>query len=256
MKDESAKVVVNERIARDVFSLRLATSWNDYLPGQFVMLDAPSKDTFLRRPFGIVALDGGVLEICYKVVGRGTKSMMALSEGSPVKVMGPLGSAFQIDDSASTAILVAGGYGVGPMLSLAEKLVDKKINIHFLYGAKSKEDIAYESKLSSMKLDLRLATEDGSLGDKGYATGALESVLKSSPKPMVFSCGPAGLLKAVAKKCDERKIPCQISVEAYMACGIGVCLGCACKDKEGSFIRACREGPVFKTTEIDYEALA
>ncbi len=249
MKETEAQVAYKEIDGEKYFRLGLKTGWNEFVAGQFVMLEVPSGGTLLRRPFGIVKLAGGVLEICIKVVGKGTSAISLLQPGQTVSVLGPLGTGFSVQKEKDTAVLIAGGYGVAPLFALAASLSGQK-KIIFYYGAKRSADLLYLDGLKSLGVELRLATEDGSAGEKGLVTERIEKEMSGFEGAAFFACGPEGLLSAVSKLAARDNVPTQVSLERYMACGIGVCLGCVVKMKDGSYQRACREGPVFDSEVV------
>lgn len=252
VKDIRTKIISNEMAARDIFIMKLVADLETCDPGQFVMLRVPGGEAFLRRPFGIVMSGGGVCEICYKVVGRGTRAMSQLGAGTEMNVMGPCGVGFDVSrlKGGRTAVLVAGGYGIAPLVGLYGRIVKGGCAAKIFYGAKCKSDLVYLNELKKSGADICVATEDGSAGERGLVTDALSKRISDIADPVIFACGPHGLLVSVAKLAREKKIGAQISLESHMACGIGVCLGCACKDKDGNFVRICKEGPVFDASEI------
>ena len=147
---------------------------------------------------------------------------------------------------------MAGGYGVSPLFGLSVKLIENDNDVHIFYGGKSESDLFLLKELGELGVTLHLTTEDGSIGTKGLVTNLLLQKLDGLPSPHIFACGPEGLLKTVAEIGKQRGVPTQVSLEGYMACGIGVCLGCVCKNSAGKFVRTCREGPVFNAEEIQF----
>lgn len=250
MQDIVTTIVANELMVEGVWRLRLAVPWASFDPGQFVMFEMPGGAVFLRRPFGIVALEGGAAEICYKVVGPGTRALSRAQAKSPVRLLGPCGRGFNVSPKIKTAVLVAGGYGIGPLYGLAVRLRASKMPVAVYYGGKDAGHLLYLQGMEKIGAKLFLTTEDGSAGEKGMVTDRLAREIGGIDTPAVFACGPHGLLAATAKLGLVRGIPTQVSMETYMACGIGVCQGCVCKDKDGRYVRTCREGPVFDAKEL------
>jgi dihydroorotate dehydrogenase electron transfer subunit len=252
MKDVSAKIVENEAVADGVNRLRLKGGFENYTPGQFVMISVPDANVFLRRPFSICSLRRGVLEIYFKIVGKATSALAGLGVGAKLNVLGPCGRGFDTSrlSPAHTTVLVAGGYGVAPLFGLACEIRHSKSDIVLFYGAKSSGDLFLVNEFKKLGAKVYVSTEDGSRGEKGLVTKMLEKKLGGIKSPSMFSCGPRGLLSEVAKICKAGKIAGQISAEEYMACGIGVCLGCCLKDAKGEFVRACKDGPVFDVREV------
>jgi dihydroorotate dehydrogenase electron transfer subunit len=249
MKDVLATIKSIATVSQRYRRMKLRVDWDAFTPGQFVMVRVPGDKAFIRRPFGIVGLEGGICEICFKVIGAGTQSLADAKEGDRVSVLGPLGNGFEIAD-AKKHVLVAGGYGIAPIVGLARHLIGEGKECVIGYGAASAEHLLYMDELRSLGCDLRITTEDGSEGMKGLITDALGDVLSGSAA--LYCCGPDGLLKAVAKLGEKNGIRTQVSLDRFMACGIGLCLGCVCETVAGTNVRACREGPVFDASTIKW----
>lgn len=218
------------------------------LPGQFFMLGLPGRlDPLLKRPFGYFRRDENTIEFLYRVRGKMTNIMGGLKEGDEMEILGPLGNRYPELRSRKTALIVAGGIGIVPVYPLIDLLKERAVVI---YGGKSKADLllANDLKEKSVK-ELILATDDGSMGTKGTVLDAIKGVLsKGTGSYTLYSCGPMGMLRALSSLDVEG----YIALEENMACGIGVCLGCAVKTKKG-FQRVCKEGPVFNMKEVVFE---
>jgi len=233
-------------------------------PGQFVMVRPPLvADPLLPRAFSIYRIsqaEGGtpVVEILYKVVGKGTHYLAQMDPGQPLELLGPLGNSFTIP-GAGSAVLVAGGIGVPPIAALAARMgnPDSAVGtLEVFLGGKSSDDILCVKDFEAVGGRVRITTEDGSLGRRGLITDLLApflSLLHASPAT-IFTCGPPGMLSAVAHLAEEHDIPCQTSVEANMACGFGACMGCAIEARSiGSgpaYKLVCKDGPVFDSREL------
>ena len=252
MKDLLTHIALNEPITDDTRRLRFPVDWKSFDPGQFVMVEIPGGDVFLRRPFGVAALEGGEAEVCYKIVGRGTSALSKAPVCTPLRVLGPLGKGFRVLPEVESALLVAGGYGIAPLFGLAVSLRRKGIKVKVFYGGKRAGELLYLDELKASGAQLFLSTEDGSAGFKGLVTDLLENEIKSIEGPAIFACGPHGMLAATARIGIARNIPTQVSMEEYMACGIGVCQGCVCRDRDGGFVRTCSDGPVFDAAAIEF----
>lgn len=225
-------------------------------PGQFVMLGLFEPSEFvLRRPFSIHRLikDQGKttgVEILYKVVGNVTRRFSTSQKGDEMDILGPLGKGFSLlETSGRPVFIVGGGIGVAPMLFLAESLLEKKINpadgLVFL-GGQSAEDILLGDEFKRLGMDLRISTDDGSRGQKGFVTEALEAEILKNPPAIIYACGPPGMLKRVSEISEKYAAPCQVSMETMMACGMGACMGCAASHKtEDRYWHMCLDGPVF-----------
>jgi dihydroorotate dehydrogenase electron transfer subunit len=264
-KVERLKVIHNVKAAPGHFRLGLSWRTPEIEPGQFVMLkagDAPDGcDPLLRRPFGIHkvlgrkragALKGSAIEILYRVVGRGTRMLSGLAPGDTVDLMGPLGRGFMPHAGLKRPVMVAGGMGIAPLYPLAERLKGGLL----LYGARGRNEAALAKDFLTTGCELRIATEDGSAGVRGLATDLLDGAL--TPDDVVYACGPAGMLKRVAGIAAREGARCYVSLERAMACGIGVCLGCAVaksaypRDEERAYGMVCTDGPVFDARDVDW----
>lgn len=251
MHETKARVESIDVISEKYRRMTLQVGWQEWTPGQFVMVHVPCGSIIVRRPFGIVGIEDGVLELCFKLVGPGTNALAHVKVGDDVEVLGPLGRGF--DELKGTAhVLVAGGYGIAPIFGLARKLAAEGRKPVIAYGAKAAADLLYRHELNSLGCDLHFFTEDGSVGEKGMVTDTLASLLASLDEPLLYACGPKGLLQAVAAMGLEGGTPTQVSLDEYMACGIGVCLGCMCEMNDGTRQRACREGPVFNARDVKW----
>ncbi len=254
MKENRSTIRQNVAVSADAWRLRFEVDWEGFDPGQFVMIGIPGDAVFLRRPFGIAGLSDGCAEICYKVVGRGTEALTKAAAGDMLAVTGPCGRGFGLPAPGQHAVLVAGGYGIGPMMGLAERLIARgQRQIRIYYGARTRGDLLYRPELEKIAAEVVLTTDDGSEGTRGLVTAKLQGELGAMTSPSLFACGPEAMLHAVAKLALERRLPAQLSTEAYMACGIGVCNGCVCRGKGGDYLRTCSDGPVFDVNELAWE---
>ncbi|MDK2985409.1 MAG: dihydroorotate dehydrogenase electron transfer subunit [Clostridia bacterium] len=221
--------------------------------GQFVHLKcSETLAPLLRRPFSIHKTDAarGSLSIYYAVVGEGTYLLSKVPINEQLSVLGPLGKGFQLT-KGKNVVVIGGGMGIAPMLFLAEELSKKDNKITILLGARDKEGLLVKDSFARFTNDLQLATDDGSLGHKGTVVELLKESLQDNPT-MLYACGPLPMLKEVKRLSEKEGIPCQLSLEARMACGIGACLGCTCKGKgEKYYPKVCSDGPVFWAEEVD-----
>ena len=211
------------------------------------------KDPLLKRPFCYFRKRGDAIEILYRVVGKMTSIMKRLKPGDEVEVLGPLGNVYPMEAGCDkTPIVIAGGVGIASVYPLVEGLKGRAI---LFYGGRSKKEILLREDLRAAAGKLIVATDDGSLGFKGTAVDAAREFLVSSGGKnknladfVLYACGPNAMLKAAS----SFGVQGYIASEEKMACGIGVCLGCAVKTKAG-YKRACKDGPVFKTGEIIFD---
>ncbi len=253
---EKATVVRIEQFANSNFRLSLLCPQiaASAKPGQFVMIRAGvGKDPLLRRPFSVHQTSaGGRIQIYFKVVGRGTEILAQLKKDQQVSVLGPLGRGFRLNLDVP-AIIVGGGLGIAPMLFLAKensRLKRKCFDDLILLGAREKNEL--EHLLNDFKqLGIRLltATDDGSLGHHGFVTEIMQSVTLP-PGSTVYACGPEAMMAGVNRICQSQGIPCQVSVESVMACGMGACLGCSRSAKDGGYTHVCLNGPVYDAEEL------
>jgi dihydroorotate dehydrogenase electron transfer subunit len=261
-----ARLVENRALARGSFVLRLAgcEALAGAVPGQFVMVrGAWGRDPLLPRAFSILRTRaGGECEILVKAVGRGTRLLEAAPAGASLHFLGPLGSRFAAPSGKWPGdVLVAGGVGVAPLLWYAE--VERGARHHFLYGARSAADLVLLEEIRATGAQVTVTTEDGSSPDggpqaiKGRVTEALATILAASaPGTRVLTCGPNPMMRAVVEQARAAALPCFISVEGEMACGIGACLGCAVPtdssrtDISRAYQYACVDGPVFDANAI------
>ena len=261
MIEEFTEVVFNKRVARDTFFMgfRSGPMAVESKPGQFVMIRVRSGiDPLLRRPFSICGVKGDVLLVLYRVVGRGTAILGQKKPGDLLPVLGPLGKGFEPPGEGVQPILAAGGMGIAPLIFLSLTLERK--DQQFLVGYGVSSDVVPLDLLGIVGLSPAIATEDGSRGHHGRVTELLAlrlSNMKDKPSA-IFTCGPLPMLKAVAKMALDRAIPCQVSLESSMACGVGACQGCAVRrgpDSAKTYAHVCQDGPVFDAKTLDWEVL-
>ena len=252
MEQFKTKIILNKKIAKDHYLLSFKTSTKPK-PGQFFNIRINnSNKPFLRRPFGAHRIEKGKVFILYKVVGEATKVFSRKKKNNIVDVLGPLGNSFNTK-KVKTAFLVAGGHGVAPLYGLAKELKKKKCKVHVFIGACAKKHIVCESEFKKLGTKVHIATDDGSKGYKGLVTNLLKKTLISLPKEAkIYACGPKPMLKATAKVAKESKVLAELSLEEYMACGIGTCLGCAVKTQNG-YKMVCKDGPIFDSRDIVWQ---
>lgn len=208
--------------------------------GQFVNLGW-SEGPLLRRPFSVYRSEGETIEIVLKSVGAGTAQLLAMEIGDRISCLGPLGRSFDFSGGAPEVVLISGGLGVAPMPLAARDARATGMRITWVHGARTAAELCAESDGDRVIW----ATDDGSQGAVGTAVAAAPDA------DLVLACGPNRMLAAIA----ERWPGAQVAVETYMGCGTGVCLGCAVPLKRGGFDRACKEGPVYRATDIDWAVL-
>lgn len=219
-------------------------------PGQFVMVHgAWGNAPLLPRPMSILA-PGPRLELLIKVVGEGTRRLCEARPGEAVDLLGPLGTAFEDVPDGRRAVLVGGGVGVAPLWYLAEQWAQRGLpRPTFVYGGRTARDLPGSERIAAIA-DLVVTTEDGSRGTRGRVTVALEAL--ATPGASFYTCGPNPMMAAVAGIAARAGIPCSASLEAPMACGFGVCLGCAVPRLGGGFLYCCVQGPVVDAAGVDW----
>ena len=240
--------------------------WPGFEPGQFAMLEAGARgaavrrDPLLPRPMAVYRPSpaGGdrAIEILFKVHGRGTALLSDLRAGDALGLVGPLGRPFPDPAPGARAWLVAGGTGIASVYALAARLTGRGHAVDVLLGARAAEDLMGEEDFAELGVALQVATEDGSRGHRGRVTELLETALASGAEGAVYACGPTPMMAAAAALAEARGLPCWVSLENPMACGFGVCLGCAAPQRDGSVALVCRDGPVLAGGRVDWQALA
>lgn len=226
--------------------------------GQFCMLEAQhGLYPFLRRPMCFERIFKDSVSVLYKVEGEGTRLMSRMQAGQRMSVQGPLGKPFPLDPAAARHILVAGGIGVAPFPALAEALMAKLGKTpEVVLAARNERLLLCDKDFQEMGCRVHLATDDGSAGMKGFASELLES-LDPGPDTVVYCCGPMPMMRATHNVCQATGARCLASLEAEMACGDGVCLGCVVEAnveiEAERMVRVCYDGPVFDTTLINWD---
>jgi len=218
-------------------------------PGQFVQVEVPdSKTTYLRRPVSVCNVDSdGRLWLLVRDAGAGTHVLVNMVAGRRLNLLLPLGRGFTTALSAGAKVLlVGGGVGVAPLLYLGRKLAAAGVEVRFLLGARSKDDLLLLDEFRSVG-EVCVSTDDGSAGTSGVVTA--NEAMTDSVADMIFCCGPLPMMKAVAAIARNRHIPCEVSLENEMACGLGACLCCVEKTVEGH-VCVCTEGPVFNIDKL------
>lgn len=281
-------VLSNHAICREHFRLTLGVdSFPAAEPGQFVQVLCTEPDRagytsgpFLRRPFSIGGLKRGTrqieLEIVYRVVGAGTHWMSRLTEGASVSVLGPLGHPFTLVAQLPEALLVGGGVGLPPIVWLAEAVAKAGKQAVAFCGARSADLLPLSRRACAIDdtvkpnlsidefarhgIPVCVSTDDGTLGMKGRIPDVFERYLDLHPATVklgaVYTCGPEPMIRAVARTCELRGIPCQVCLERLMACGMGTCQSCVIRTPDATspegwrYQLCCTDGPVFNSREI------
>ena len=252
------ELVKKEKIIDGIykFSVKAPEIANSAKAGQFLEIKVSDiGETFLRRPISIynIEKEEGIIEFIFQVKGKGTEILSTKNIGDKIDIMGPLGfGSFKIEENKNVAI-IGGGIGTYPLYELAKELKGKSKTTMYM-GFRKKDLVTLEKEFEEITDRLVLTTDDGSYKEKGYAINVLKEDCKNEKPDMIYACGPLPMLKAVREFAIEENIPCQISLEERMGCGVGACLGCAVKvisGKEPRYGHVCKEGPVFNAKDVE-----
>jgi len=266
MFQDKVQVLWNTRLGPDYYRIGMVChdGYSHAMPGQFVMLRLPDRSTpLLRRPFSIhrrFKTDSGTtgIEVLYQVVGETTRALSTVGKGGLVDLIGPLGRGFTISGDCRKVCIVGGGVGVAPLLFLADVLVETRVTPEFVtvfIGGRSEHDLLCGEDFTQLGMPVVTTTDDGSAGDQCLVTHPLEQAVRATRPDIIYACGPTGMLVCVAGIAEAFDVPCQVSVEAMMACGMGACLGCAVESRGDAVdservLHACLDGPVFDTKKL------
>jgi dihydroorotate dehydrogenase electron transfer subunit len=238
--------------------------WAGFEPGQFAMLSpgalgpAERSDPLLPRPMAVYREtrqgDATHVEVLYKVAGRGTALMADALPGQRVAIVGPLGRPFPPPREDERVVIVAGGTGIASVYELASRAsADHRVQV--LLGARSEDDLMARADFEKLGVELSISTDDGSLGAKGLVTELLSAELQDPQSMRIYTCGPTPMMHRCAQLAADAGVPCVAALENTMACGFGVCLGCAAPKVGGGYALVCREGPAFDAAQIEWDRL-
>ena len=243
MKQGLFKIIENIPLTDSVYKMTLSGDTSAITaPGQFVNIKLDGL--YLRRPISVCDVQGNVLTIIYKVVGKGTEQMSKMSEGV-LDVLTGLGNGYDLDVAGEMPVLLGGGVGVPPMYLLAKRLVALGKKVRVILGFNTKDEVFCEEDFKALGADVMVTTVDGTYGMKGFVTDALQTMEYT----YFYTCGPEPMLKAVYSKSTTGG---SFSFEERMGCGFGACMGCSCKTITG-YKRICKEGPVMQKEDILWE---
>ncbi len=264
MIDEQAHLLSNCAVAADFYWARLTAPYiaARIEPGQFVNIEVDGGvDPLLRVPLSVsgVNREAGIIEVLYEEVGPKTRALSQVRPDAVLPTLGPLGKGFVPPPEGMRVALVGGGIGVPPLLYWGLELKQREYQTALLVGARTANKHLPGELLVPAAAAVHLATDDGSLGHAGLVTDLLQHELAKKEPVAVYCCGPHGMMQAVAAICSEAQVPCQVSLEEYMACGIGICVGCAVElatakgDSDyGRYGRICVDGPAFDARQIKW----
>lgn len=242
MEEKTGVILNNHAITQDIWQMQIQVQM-DLVPGQFVNVEIPGL--FLRRPFSVSNVQADVITLVYRLVGKGTNAMAQMSSCADLNLLGPCGNGFDLNLAGQHPVLIGGGLGLAPLQYLARALLWQKKQVTVLAGFQSEKDAILLEQFTNTGCDVRVYTQDGSLGTKGLVTDGMEEQGSS-----IYACGPMGMLQRVVRKAE---VPVQVSLEARMGCGFGACMGCAIMTKAGPK-RICHDGPVFDGKELLWQA--
>ena len=240
MKQSIFEIVSNQALTANVYRMELRGDTSAITaPGQFVNIQLDGM--YLRRPISVCDVQGDILTIVYKVVGKGTEAMSRMESGK-LDILTGLGNGYDLTLAGEKPVLLGGGVGVPPMYLLARKLRQQGKEVSVILGFNTKDEIFYEQEFKALGCAVTVTTVDGSYGLKGFVTDAL----KTMDYTHFYTCGPEPMLKAVYRASVTSG---QMSFEERMGCGFGACMGCSCKTLTG-YKRICKDGPVMMKEEI------
>lgn len=254
MKYTQGKYIITEKtaLAKEIYSFEIHCPEVAEIAaaGQFVHIR--TGNFTLRRPISICGIDRnkGTLRIVFEIRGEGTAEIARLNKGDLIDMLAPLGHGFTINPDYEKIVLIGGGIGTPPMLPLAQEYGGKAISIS---GFRNSQAVILQEDFKKTGAEVILCTDDGSAGIHGFVTQPLSELVEQGRISAVYACGPMSMLKNIAGICKAKNIYCEISLEERMACGIGACLGCACRtvrNDEEYFAHVCKDGPVFNAEEV------
>ena len=225
------------------------------------MLEIPGRmRPYLRRAYSVADArpEAGEVDFLVKTVGPGTAALEELGPGAPASLLGPLGNEFAVADlpRGARVAIVAGGIGAAPFPLLYRALAAAGISGDLFLGGRSAADLAFRGRFEGLVTgETRLASDDGSLGEKGFVTEAFRARARQVSYARVYACGPMPMFRALARVTAELRLPAEFSTEAEMGCGFGVCLGCVIPGTEKRFVVSCTEGPILAPEKIAWERL-
>lgn len=244
MNTFNAKILSNEEVAEKIFRLMLDAPELAKISraGQFVQVKISDEFT-LRRPLGIASTADGKVKIFYRAVGRGTEKLSARRAGENLNILGALGNGFSTYDGK--ILLVGGGMGLAPLLCAAEQFF-----ADVLIGGRTRDEVTFwQEEFRPHVGKIFITTDDGSYAKKGFVIDLLPEVLSAENYSGILTCGPEIMMRGVAKFAFEKNIPCEVSFEKRMACGLGACLSCSIDTADGRK-KVCKDGPIFDARKV------
>ena len=256
-----AKLLKKEELKPGIFkfSVQADEILKTAKPGNFIEIRVNDDiEPFLRRPISIhnIDIENGILEFIFQEKGKGTKILSIRREGELIDIIGPLGFGTFKYSSFKNLAIIGGGIGVFPLYELAKSANLDNVNVNTYLGFRNKDLVVLEDEFRKVSNNLIITTDDGSYSQKGFAIDFLKKDIEDGKVDSIYACGPLPMLRAIRELALEKNIPCQISLEEKMACGLGVCLGCAVKTAASSkdapeYWHVCKAGPVFQAKDVE-----
>lgn len=248
-----ARIVTNQPVAKEIYRLELSLEEKSFTaqPGQFINIYFQHPTHLFPRPFSIAGIESGQLMLLYKTVGCLTNYLATLQPGATLKLIGPLGSHFQLEPTYP--VLLAGGVGLAPLLFWQQYLQSMGRDYHLVVGARTAEQLPVMEQISKVIY----LTDDGTAGQKGTVIDYLKSNYSHLPQPVtIYACGPQAMLEKLGRLSRKMGFGLQVAIERIMACGLGLCQGCAVPVNAGAgqtgYKLVCKDGPVFKGEELQW----
>ena len=251
-----------QKLKEDIFkfSVEAKEITNQAMPGQFIEIRVSEGiEPFLRRPISIHNIDKekGILEFIFQVKGKGTTLLSKKKEGDLIDIIGPLGYGNFDYSKFQNLAIIGGGIGIFPLYELAKNAKKDGKNVNTYLGFRNKDLVILEDDFKNVSNNLCIATDDGSYGKNGFVINFLKEDIEGGKIDSIYACGPIPMLRAVKELAVEKNIPCQVSLEEKMACGMGVCIGCSVKKAESSkenpeYVNVCKAGPVFDANYVEF----
>lgn len=235
-----SSVLDNRQLQQNIFEISIGGEFKAE-PGQFYMLRGGDKEPFLSRPISVHSIDNDKITFLYQVKGDGTKKISKLQTGDDIKLLGPCGNGFNVDNIKGKVAVIAGGIGIAPLLYTVQRMKESSIDLY----AGFRESPFIPEQMKDIVDNLYVTTEYGKEGIKGYITDIFSPLDYNA----VICCGPEIMMEKVIKVCKNCATPVYVSMEKHMACGVGACLVCTCKTTTG-MKRTCKDGPVFSGRDV------
>mgnify|MGYP005950763889 FL=1 len=257
MKELVVKVIENEPLVAGVYKMKfsLPEKTEGLACGRFVNISTGDGGHLLRRPIAICEYTSDTVTICYQLKGEGTHVLSRVRPGDMLSCVLPLGNGFALRKEEKRVALIGGGVGVFPMVSVLKEYAGSGKDFSSYIGFRNKEAVCMEEVFRSLSSRCSIVTDDGSYGEKSNAVASFFKDYEEAKPDVVLSCGPVPMLRALKSGLQERNlhVPCFVSLEERMGCGIGACLVCVCHKKGGAEnVRVCKDGPVFEIGEVEF----